>query len=480
MGAVARAAPDAIAVIAGKRAITYEELDMRQRRVAGALRAGGITRGERIAVVARNGLPLLEVLMGSLRAGIVPVPINPSASSGEIAYLVEHVDARWVFTDEMREHGNLVNRTITFGDAYERLLHESEPADVEDVTLTRPLHFTSGSTGRPKGVWVPPMAADVAARSAEAFVHEWALTPDDVHLVCGPLVHSAPARFALRSLEAGGKVVLQPKFDAAETLAATELFGVTTTFLVPSHLQRMRGLGERGTRRHDLSALRLVAHAGEPIDQDLKRWAIGLFGAETLWEFYGATEGQATRISGEEWLRKPGSVGRPRTGARVFVADPNRRILPAGEQGLVWIEDASAPRFEYWQDPERTRRCRWGAAFTANDLGWLDQDGYLFLAGRADEVIITGGVNVSPAEIERVLSTHPAVAEVMVYGHPNEEWGREVRALVVPVYALPLDPDHLRDWARARLGAIKSPKVIELVDELPRGSTGKLADTEHP
>lgn len=476
IGAAARATPDAIALIGTSGTLTFAQLDRRQRLLAGALRARGLEAGDRIAVIAQNGLPMVEVLTGALRAAIVPVPIDPAVSEREAAFLVEDSGARWVFTSERFDGIPHVERVVTFGDAYERMLHESKAAPLADVTLTRPLHYTSGSTARPKGVWVAPLPASEATRWATAFAEEWAITHEDTHLVCSPLSHSAPARFAIRTLETGGRVVLRRKFDAAETLAAIELFGISTTFVVPSHLTRIFALDDRALRRHDVTGLRLVVHAGEAIAHDLKRRAIAFFPPGSLWEFYGATEGQATRISSEEWLRKPGSVGRARRDVDLFIGDPSApdRRLPRNAAGLVWIKDRAAPPFEYWQDPDTTRRRRLGDAFTVGDLGRLDDDGYLFLEGRTDDVIVTGGVNVAPAEVEAALAEHPAVAEVLVYGHPSEEWGHEVRALVVPAYGLPLDADHLWEWARARLSGVKCPKQIDLVEALPRTAAGKL------
>lgn len=336
------------------------------------------------------------------------------------------------------------------------------------------MHYTSGTTGKPKGVWVPPTGDRTAAAVSERFRRLWGLAAGDVHLVCSPLTHSAPHRFATRTLEAGGAVVLQEKFDAAETLAAIELFAITSTFMVPTHLERIFALEAKVLRRHDLAAVRLLAHAGAPIREVTKRAAIDLFPSGSLWEFYGSTEGQATRISTAEWLRKPGSVGQAIEGTSVSVRDDDGHDLDPGEVGEVWIDVGDGERFEYWRDRRKTQRAWDGTAFTVGDLGWLDEDDYLFLAGRKHDMIITGGINVYPQEVEAELSLHPAVAEVLVYGAPHDEWGQELRARVVPAFAQPLDPESLRAWLRERLAGYKCPRVIEVVDELPRTATGKL------
>jgi acyl-CoA synthetase (AMP-forming)/AMP-acid ligase II len=463
-----------VALIAPGASITFGAMDARQRSLAGALHAAGVRRGDRIAVFSANRLEALEVTIGTLRAGIIPVPINSLLTPPEVAYVLEDSGARVLFTDRVVEPTSSLAAVITFGDAYERYIHEAKPASIADVTLSRPMHYTSGTTGAPKGVWVEPFDEGRALVLSESFRSLWDITADDVHLVCSPLAHSAPHRFALRTLEAGGRVVLQTKFDEAETLAAIELFGVTTTFMVPTHLERIFRLGRTALARHDVSSVRLLAHAGAPIRRATKEDALGFFPEGSVWEFYGSTEGQATRISTEEWRAKPGSVGRALPGGEVVIANDAGDELPAGEVGWVWVIDPSGERFEYWGDAAKTRSAWSDDAFCVGDLGSLDADGYLFLAGRGDDTIITGGVNVYPMEVENVLTTHPSVAEALVYGTPHDEWGQEVRALVVPPFNQPLDAEMLRTWARERLAGFKCPRLIEIVDELPRTPTGKI------
>lgn len=454
--------------------MTFGELDARQRALVGALSGEGIGRSDRIAVYSANRLESLEVSIGALRAGIVPVPINSLLTLPEVDFVLADSGAKVLFTDRTVEPSPSVDRVITFGDAYERYIHDASPADISDVVLGRPMHYTSGTTGSPKGVWVEPHPEARAVALSQAFRQLWGIDDTEVHLVCSPLAHSAPHRFAMRTLEAGGRVVLQGKFSAAETLAATELFGITSTFMVPTHLERIFGLGRRALARHDLSTIRLLAHAGAPIRPGTKREALEVFPEGSVWEFYGSTEGQATRISTEEWLSRPGSVGRALPGGEVMIADNEGNELPLGEVGWVWVRDPSGERWEYWGDAPKTRNAWSADSFCVGDLGSLDKDGYLFLAGRGDDTIITGGVNVYPLEVENVLADHPSVAEALVYGVAHEEWGQEVRALVVPRFNQPLDGELLRDWARERLAGFKCPRVIEIVDELPRTPTGKV------
>jgi acyl-CoA synthetase (AMP-forming)/AMP-acid ligase II len=474
IGSVARSTPDAVAITTLAGAVTFGELDERHRRLAGAFRAAGLRRGDRIAVFSANRPEVLEVSSGALRVGIVPVPINALLTPPEVAYTIDDSGARWLFSDKTFEGHPALERVVTFGDAYERMLHEAIPVAVADVTLGRPMHYTSGTTGAPKGVWVAPRDERTAAGISESFRRLWSISADDAHLVCSPLAHSAPLRFSIRTLEAGGRVALQPKFDAEETLAAIEMFGITSTFMVPTHLERILALGRSTLSRHDLSGMRLLAHAGAPIRENTKRMALDLFPEGSVWEFYGSTEGQATRISTEEWRRKPGSVGTPNPGAEIIITSEDGRVLPAGEVGEVWIRDPEGERFEYWGDGAKTRGAWRDDAFSVGDLGHLDDDGYLFLSGRKHDTIITGGVNVYPQEVEAVLVSHPAVSEAAVYGEPHPEWGQQVCALVVGSYGYPLDPDLLRAWARERLAGFKCPRRIDIVDELPRTPTGKI------
>ena len=471
---MARSAPDSSALVTLRKTITFAELDDRQRRLAGALKSAGIERGDRIAVYSSNRPEVIEVCAGALRAGIVPVPINALLTPPEVAYVLDDSGARWLFAEGAFEGHPSLERIITFGDAYERALHEAKPAQLADVTLGRPMHYTSGTTGLPKGVWVAPHEERTAARISSAFRRLWGMSADDAHLVCSPLAHSAPLRFSIRTLEAGGRVVVQQRFEAEETLAAVEMFGVTSTFVVPTHLERILALGRTTLSRHDLSSLRLLAHAGAPIRENTKRMAIDLFPRGSVWEFYGSTEGQATRISTDEWLRKPGSVGTANPGAEIEITDEDGARLGPNEVGEVWVRDPGGEKFAYWRDRAKTRAAWRGDAFTVGDLGHLDEDGYLFLSGRKHDTIITGGVNVYPQEVEAVLVTHPSVAEAVVYGEPHEEWGQQVCALVVGSFGGPLDPDLLRAWARERLAGFKCPRRIEVVDELPRTPTGKI------
>ena len=302
--------PRAPALIDPRRTIDFGALDDLQRRLASWLRAHDVATGDRIGVLSANRAELLVVTSGALRAGVVPVPISPLLTGPERAHLLRDSAATVVFGDR--------RVAVRGGEPLAelgQLLSECSPADIAEVSLTRPMHYTSGTTGRPKGVWVAPASQEEAAARSREFIEEWGLSEDDVHLVCSPLTHSAPHRFALRTLEAGGRVVVQERFDAAATLAAIEHHRVTTVFMVPTHLERILGLPPDELRGRDLTSVRLLAHAGAPIRAATKRRTLELFPEGSVWEFYGSTEGGFTRISPSEAVERPGSVGRPRPGA---------------------------------------------------------------------------------------------------------------------------------------------------------------------
>lgn len=472
IGEAARQNPGATAVCdAEDDSLTFGRFDSCSRRIAGLLLSLGMRERDRIAVLSSNHMNALLVTVAALRSGIVPVPISPLLTPPERAYLLRDSGAAVLFSDRSHEvECEDVHTSISL-DELEQALDGADEAAIADHTLGRPMHYTSGTTGTPKGVWVEPCSAAEGRRRSEAFASDWGINRTDVHLVCSPLTHSAPLRYSIRTLEAGGRVVLQRRFDAATTLERIERHRVTSTFMVPTHLERILSLPDDQMDR-DLSSLRMLAHAGAPIRRSTKRRALEVFPQGSVWEFYGSTEGGFAVISPVEWLRRPGSVGRAKPGAELIVTDEQGRPLPPGEIGRIWVRDPSADRFEYWGDAERTAEAWADDAFSVGDLGHLDADGYLYLAGRADDTIISGGVNVYPKEVELILMEHPRVGEVVVYGVESTEWGQEVRARVVPAGAL--DPDELRTWARERLAGYKTPRSIEIVDELPRTPTGKL------
>jgi len=422
--------------------ITPEESERDQRRAAGALLAAGLRAGDRVALAVPNSPAALAVVLGASRVGIVPVMLNPSLLPSELDPLIEDAAPGVVLRDTAA-----VRALLASGGA---------PAELAPVPLCRPMHYTSGTSGRPKGVW-PGLLDERAAQAMhddEACV--WNLGPADTHLTCSPLYHSVAIRFSAQALLRGATLVLAERFEAAVVARAIPEHGVRSAFMVPTHLQRLLALPSRP----DLGGIRLLAHAGAACPAGLKHRLFETFPPGAVWEFYGASEGQFTVCSPEDWLAHPGTVGRDRPGRRVEI----------DADGHIWCHVPDFARWSYWNDPDKTAAAWNGDAFTVRDLGRLDGDGYLFLDGRRDDLIISGGVNVYPAEVEQALAEVAGVDEIAVFGVPDEHWGQRVCAAVIGSAS----PADVTARARDCLAGYKRPKDVYVVPDLPRTGTGKV------
>lgn len=431
--------------------ITAAESERDQALVAGALAAAGLAEGDRLALVAGSSPEYLAVALGALRRGIVPVLLHPGLTTTELDALLTDAEPAAVLRGD-----EVVSFVRTARDA-------SNPAELAPYPRTRPMLYTSGTTGTPKGVWTG-LLTDT---EAEALVLEeraaWGFEAADRHIVVSPLHHSAPMRFAGGVLLAGGSVVLPGPFDAATLVDAFVVHRPTNAFLVPAHLQRLLAHAEATGDRLPLESFRRVAHAGSACPEVLKRRALDAFPDGVLWEFYGSTEGQFTVCAPDEWTARPGTVGRARSG-RTLTTDPD---------GTIWCRVPSHARFEYWRAPEKTALAWRDDAFSVFDVGTLDDDGYLFLDGRRDDLIITGGVNVYPLEVERILLAAPGVDDLAVFPLPDERWGDMVCAAVVG----PITEAELDAWARGRLAPHKRPKRYVRLDAIPITTMGKVRRT---
>lgn len=418
----------------------------RALRAAAALRRRGLGEGDRVVLLTRGSGDYLAVVMGALRAGIIPVPLDPSLTERERRPLVDDADAALV-VDSPDVLAALVADDID--------TRAGLSTDLADLPRARPMHYTSGTTGRPKGVYsglLEPSDAEALIRDEADF---WRIDADDVHIVASPLHHSAPLRFSMSTLLRGGRVVLPGPFDAPAWAAAVEEHRPTTAFVVPAHLRRLLDVGMPHT-----GSFRLLAHAGAACPDTIKRATMQAFPPGVVWEFYGSTEGQFTACPGEEWLERPGTVGRARAG----------RSLRTDDGGRLWCAVPPFARFSYWRDPERTAQVWRGDEFTVGDLGRIDEDGYVYLDGRRDDLVISGGVNVYPAEVESALCEMPEVLEAAVFGVPDDRWGQRVCAAIVG----DVDEAAVAAWARERLAPAKRPKQYVFVDDLPRTTTGKI------
>lgn len=418
--------------------------------MSGALESPALRPGDRVALLVPGSLAYVDAVISMLVDGVVPIPLDPRLTEVERTRILADLSPVQVVTDAE----GLAEVTSTWAPG--------------DVPLARPMHVTSGTTGSPKGVFSGILPRDQASALLAEERDLWGFSSTDVNLVLSPLYHSAPLRFAVGTLLAGGRVVAPGPFDPAAVTAAILAERPTTMFCVPAHLQRLFSywddLATDGGTWPDLSSFRLVAHAGAPCPDHLKRRLIEVFPSGTTWEFYGATEGQFTACRSEEWLDRPGTVGRARPG----------RFLETDDDGTIWCTVPEHARFTYANAPEKTTAA-WrtgprGPAFSVGDLGRIDEDGYLYLDGRREDLVISGGVNVYPAEVENALAEHPGVDDVAVFGRDDEQWGQRVCA----AYVGGATPAELDAWARTRLSPPKRPKEYVALTEIPRTLTGKI------
>ncbi|MEI8057817.1 MAG: class I adenylate-forming enzyme family protein [Actinomycetes bacterium] len=415
-----------------------------QRRVAGSLTARGLTAGDRIAFLVSNHPLTISAVLGALRIGVIPVMLDPALSENERADVLADADCALI----IESHESLQE------------LNLGEPIDIASAPLGRPMHYTSGTTGRRKGVWSGVLSEAAGAALVAEERDQWSLRSNDIHLVVSGLYHSAPLRFPSGTLLAGGSVAVLPHFSGDAFLAALRDVQPTTIFCSPAHLQRLTETIDAGATLPDVSQVRLLAHAGAPCARPLKERIHGLFPSGSVWEFYGATEGQFTVCPPDEWASHPGSVGRVRPGRELSV-DPD---------GTIWCRVPDYARFSYWGDSAKTAAAWRGDAFSVGDLGRLDSDGYLYLDGRRDDLIISGGVNVYPREVELAFEGCPGIGEIAVFARPDDRWGQRVCAVVTGNAT----DDELRNWAEIHLSAARRPKEYHRLPAIPHSGIGKV------
>ncbi|MEP6624587.1 MAG: AMP-binding protein [Acidimicrobiia bacterium] len=474
--AQARARPEAPALVVGEATWTFGELDAAARDLAHALHGLGVRRGDKVGVLVPNSAEFFMATHACGRLGAIVVPINIHFKADEAGWLVSDSGATAVVVardlQAALEGVSDVPRLVV-EDGWPQDQPEIDAAEVIGDGWPTTMAYTSGTTGRPKGVAMGPDDIRRRAAGAAAGGQRWGLAHHDVHLMVGPAYHAGPSYWSQMHLAFGASVVVMPRWDAATALALVERHRVTTTHMVPANFQRILALPDDVRIGPDLASLKLVIHAAAPCPVPLKRAFMDFVGAEKVWEYYGASEGGGTVISPEEWLERPGSVGKPFPGNEFVILDDDGNELAPGEVGTVWTRPA-ASSFEYHNDPEKTAAQHRGKFFTVGDAGHLDVDGYLFLADRKSDMVISGGVNIYPREIEECILTHPQVVDCAVLGVPDDEWGEVLYALVQPDPVSPPAAETLVAWVRDHLADYKRPRIVEFVAELPRDPNGKV------
>jgi long-chain acyl-CoA synthetase len=484
--------PDVPAVISEHGTRTYGELNSRANQIVRLLRANGITAGDGVALLCANRPEFIEVLQATNRSGLRLTPINWHVTADEAAYVVADSGAKAFFADarfvdvaaKAAAEASPGLKISIAGDIdgftdLDSALEGFDESDLDDPTLGGTMLYTSGTTGRPKGVHrklsgtMSPNAMAMIERLRDASAFQ---PGKDATLVTGPAYHAAPLSFTIGlPLNFGTTLVLMDGWEAEETLRLIQKHKITHTHMVPTMFHRLLSLPAQVRSSYDVGSMRVVWHGAAPCPMQVKRDFIEWFGP-VVWEYYGATEGLTTIVSSEDWLRRPGTVGRPDSG-QVQIRDDKGHILGPGEIGTLYMKAPDEGRFSYHGDEEKTAGSYDGDYYFLGDVGYLDEDGWLYLTDRSANLILSGGVNIYPAEIEAVLITHPAVGDVAVIGVPNEDWGEEVKAVVELQPGLSATDelaDELLAFARSKLAGFKCPRSVDFTDRLPREDNGKL------
>ncbi len=477
--------PDKPALICGERALTYSQLNDRARRLANALQGLGVRSRDRVAVMAHNSIEALETAAAASKIAAINLTVNYRLREREVAYVLNDSESRAIVVGpdliqvvegaRPEVQGDLLYIAIG-GEAptgwlhYEELIANGSPAVPQSESSTgSTMSYTSGTTGYPKGAYRPH---GVPASDLLPVVQAFGLTESDVHLLAGPYYHSAPNFFAGIHLLLGSTLVIMPRFDPVEALRLIDTYKVTTTFVAPTLLLRMCEVPADTAATCDIGSLRQIIVAGAPCPYALKVKSAQRFG-EVLWEFYGATEtGIVTILRPEDQLRKPGSCGQAAPGHEIRLLDDEGNPVPDGTPGEFWVRNRWLA--EYYKKPEATAKNMRDGFFSVGDIAYRDEEGYYYICDRRVDMVISGGVNIYPAEIEAVLTAHPAVADVAVIGVPDEHWGESVKAIIALRPGMQASADELIAFCSERLADYKRPRSIDFVDELPRSPSGKL------
>ncbi len=489
----ARSQPDKVAyrMAESGRSVSYRELEERSNRGAQLLRSLGLRRGDHIALCMENNEHFHALCWAAQRAGLYYTAISTRLTPPELEYIVNDCGAKaFVSSLALRELAEaladrcpaLVGRYLVDGAAasfasWQAACAQQPATPIADESEGAPMLYSSGTTGRPKGVKHPLSEGPIGTPPAlvAGINAMYGVTQDSVYLSPAPLYHAAPLGFTMAMLRVGGSVIVMEHFDASLSLALIEQHRITHSQWVPTMFVRMLKLPEAVRARYDVSSLRYAIHAAAPCPVAVKEQMIAWWGP-ILYEYYAGTEGNGfCAIDSTQWLAHKGSVGRP-LNAKVHILDDDMKELATGEIGTIYFE--SSVKYEYHNDPAKTQGAKSPQGWTTlGDVGYLDEEGWLFLTDRKAFMIISGGVNIYPQETENCLITHPRVADVAVIGVPNEEFGEEVKAVVQPermAEAGPALEQELIEWCKQRISAIKCPRSVDFLPELPRHPTGKL------
>ncbi len=490
-----------LGITSGDRRRPHAEVADRVARIAGGLHRLGVKQGDSVCILMRNDIAFIEAAYGAMRLGAYGVPVNWHFKPEEIDYilrdsgtsaLIGHADLLHQLREAIPSGVTVLSvptppeilstykidrdhlATPAFAIDFESWLARQAPYDGPVVPQPSNMIYTSGTTGNPKGVRraAPTPEQSAAAERMRGMIY--GLKPGARALLPGPLYHSAPNSFGLRAGRLGGALVIMPRFEPEEFLRLIERERIDTIFMVPTMFIRLMRLPEDVRRKYDVSSLRHVIHAAAPCPPDVKRAMIDWWGP-IIYEFYGSTElGAVTFANSEDALKKPGTVGKISPGAELRFVGDDGRVLPQGEIGEIYSRIADNPDFTYHNKPEKRVEIERDGFITSGDVGYIDADGYVFICDRKRDMVISGGVNIYPAEIESVLHAVPGVHDCAVFGIPDAEFGEALMAVVEPEAGVTLDAAGIRAKLKASLADYKVPKHIEIQSSLPREDSGKI------
>lgn len=472
-------------------AVTYRELEENSNQIAHLFRAIGLQPDDHIAILMENHIRFFELIWAANRSGIILTPISTHLIEEEIAYILNNCEAKLFITTAKYktnaksaiekapniQHFLMLDGTIPGYDSFESLLEQFPKTPIADEIKGGVMFYSSGTTGYPKGIYTPPESPVV-----EELNPRWILAgqtfkfgPHVKYLSPAPLYHAAPLYYNILTMIFGGTSIIMEKFDAEKSLALIEQYEANYSQWVPIMFVRMLKLPEEIRKKYNVSFMKLALHAAAPCPIEVKEKMIDWWGP-VIFEYYGASEGLGmTAITSQEWLENKGSVGKAFVG-ELFILDEEGQELPPGEIGGVYFKGGN--QFHYHNEPEKTKGAySKNGHNTVGDVGYVNEEGYLFLTDRKHFTIISGGVNIYPQEIENCIINHPKVADVAVFGIPHEEFGQEVKAVVQPKYWEDAGPDlteELLDFCRQKLSRLKIPRSIDFEKELPRKDNGKL------
>ena len=483
--------PERPALVTSNGDLTYAELNDQINRLSRALRSRALQAGDAIALMCTNEPAFLVALYAAQRIGLRFTPVNWHLTGNEAAYIVENCQAKaFVCSGSLGDKvgvaaaagGPSLVRINTGGqisgfEMYDEVLAAEEGSNINDPVIGTQMLYTSGTTGRPKGVHRIMATESVLTSLNFCGYDEDYEKSVDAHLLTGPLYHAAPLSFSVAiPFSYGTPIVMMDHWDPVEALLLIEQHGITHTHMVPTMFHRLLALPEETRARADTSSLRFVIHGAAPCPVRIKQRLIAWLGPVVV-EYYAATEGLGTLVDSETWVAHPGTVGKPMSPGLVKVADDAGNELPPGQVGIIFLQAPPSTTFDYYGDHAKTADVFRGDYFTLGDMGYMDPENFLYLTDRTANLIISGGVNIYPAEVDAVLLEHPAVGDAATIGVPDDEWGEVVKAVIQPAEGVVGTKElgtELIAFCRARLAHFKCPRSVDFAAELPREDTGKI------